>query len=357
MLRTLPYLTTKPPWFSFLVHPRDIGDLLRSPLGAAVRERSKNDTEFLATMSSVPPIVVGEIKFGFAPIHGELVVAMCMPTEIIENKGRHAVICAAKLAVRRGAKVIGLGALTAPATGSGVLLLRHLPPDVTVTNGNAYTAIVVRQNVLEACSIPVQRKVGRVAVVGCTGSLGTVLSHLLADAGLDLLLIGRSAERARSLLSSLARHAIFSGDLATVREAEIVVLVTNDVSAKLLPELVSPGTIVIDISQPPNISAEDKRAFRSREIEVVQGGLVRIPGYTCNYDLNVMQPTDVFACLGETYLFAREGIREHSVGRPDIQLAFTLDRVARKHGLTPCPLRANLSANPKADMSSMANRD
>jgi fatty aldehyde-generating acyl-ACP reductase len=355
MSRTLPYLTTKAPWFSFLVHPRDTGDLLRSPLGAAVRKHSNSETEFLARVSSLPPMVLGEIKFGFAPIHGELVVAMCLPDEILRKRGQRAVFCAAELAVKRGAKVIGLGALTAPATGGGLLLMRHLPPGVTVTNGNAYTAVIVCQNVLEVCSFLVGAGNARVAVVGCTGSVGFVLSHLLADAGFDLLLIGRNADRARSILGSLEHRAVFSGELASVREAQIVVLLTSDPSAKLSPEFVSPGAIVIDVSQPPNISVEEQPAFKAREVEVVQGGLVRIPDYTCNYDLNNPHSDDVFACLGETYLFAREGFREHSVGRPDVQFAYTLERVARKHGLTPSPLGTYLrGVNSKANVTSVA---
>jgi fatty aldehyde-generating acyl-ACP reductase len=338
MLGALPYLTTKPPWFCFLVHPRDTDDLLRSPLGSALRRYSSSESEFLAKMSSPPPMVGGQIRFGFSPIHGELVVAMCQPTEIMGKTGQRAVVCAAQLAVQRGTKVLGLGALTAPATGGGLLLLRHLPSNVTVTNGNAYTAAVVCHNVLEASSSLVRHGTPRVAVVGCTGSVGFVLSHLLADAGLDLILIGRSVERATTLLRSLARRAILSERLALVSEAQIVVLLTNDPTAKLSPELVSPGTVVIDVSQPPNILPRDQRAFWLREIEVVSGGLVKIPDFTCSYDLNMPRPGVVFACLAETYLFAREGMREHSVGRPDVQLAVTLDRAARKHGVTPCLL-------------------
>jgi hypothetical protein len=66
--------------------------------------------------------------------------------------------------------------------------------------------------------------------------------------------------------------------------------------------------------------------------------LVRIPRYACSQEFFLPDPRDTFACLAETYLFAREGLREHSVGTPSIELAHRLERAARKHGVTPRPL-------------------
>ena len=223
----LPYLTSQAPWFSFLVHPRDAEDLLRASLGSSLRQYSNNEADFLTKMSSPPPMVGGEIRFGFAPIRGELVVAMCLSHEITSKKGQRAVVSAAQLAAGRGSKVLGLGGLTAPATGGGLLLLRHLPEGVTVTNGNAYTAAVVSQNVLEASSL-LAPAATRVAVVGCTGSIGVPVCRLLTDAGLDLLLIARNADRARTLLGGFAGNAVFAEDLAAVRSANIILLLTGD---------------------------------------------------------------------------------------------------------------------------------
>lgn len=334
----LPYITSRAPWFAFLVHPRDAGDLLRAGVGSVVRRYSSSEAEFVVKTCSLPPLVAAEICFGFSPVRGEVVVAMCLPQEIMSKLGQRAVVRGAQLAAARGAKVLGLGALASPATGGGALLLRYLPKGVTVTNGNAYTAAVVRHNVLEASTFLGRGGSCRVAVVGCTGSVGAVACYLLADAGLDLLLIGRSAERTRSLLGSLSRHAVFSGELAAIRRAHIVVLLTNDPSAKLSSDMVAPGTIVIDVAQPLNVSPENRGAFRGREVEVVEGGVVQIPGYTCTYQLNMPSRGGAFACMAETYLFAREGMREHSVGRPNVDLALHLERVALKHGIAPRPL-------------------
>lgn len=260
---------------------------------------------------------------------------MRMPEEMTSLRATEAIVEGVELALRRGASVIGLGALTAPATAGGLRLLRHLPKGVTLTNGNAYTAAVVRHNVVEASATLALDQQARIAIVGCTGSVGTLASHLLAEAGFELILVGRSVKRVQHQLGSLKGQAIFAEDLDAVREADVAVLLTSDPSAQLAPEQVRAGAVVIDCAQPPNIPASAYKEFRRRGITVAEGGIVRIPQYVCTMDFGLLDPTDTFACLAETYLFAREGIREHSVGRPSAELAHRLERAAQRHGVIP----------------------
>jgi hypothetical protein len=46
----------------------------------------------------------------------------------------------------------------------------------------------------------------------------------------------------------------------------------------------------------------------------------------------------MLACLAETYLFAREGITEHSVGPASAELAADLAELAARQGIRPWPL-------------------
>lgn len=289
-------------------------------------------------MCSLPPIVAGEVGFGTAAIWGEVVNIMRLPDVMVGPHAARAVLEGLELVLRRGSRVIGLGALTAPATGGGLSLLRHLPAGVTLTNGNAYTAVVVRQNVIEASrNLGLDRR-AKVAVVGCTGSVGVPASHLLAEAGFDLTLVGRSARKVKHLLGCLASQAVFAGDLETISEADIVVVLTNDPSAQLTPAHVRTGAVIIDCAQPKNIKDSALEQFRQRNILVCEGGIVRIPCYSTSTDILGLDREDTFACLAETYLFAREGIREHSVGRPTPEFALRLERIAQRHGVIPRPL-------------------
>jgi predicted amino acid dehydrogenase len=325
------------------MHVRDEGDLYRVGAASFMRRYSGDEDEFRAKICSAPPVVVGEIRFGFAPTRGEVIGLGRMPEQLLRPGGTADIMEGVRLASQRGARVISLGGLTAPATGGGLKLLRNLPSGITITNGNAYTATVVRHNVVEAATDLGQGKT-RVAVVGCTGSVGVPASGLLAEAGFDLILIGRTAKRVQHELVDLAPDAVFQGDLNGLRQADIVVLLTNDPAAKLLPHHVSPGTTIIDYAQPANVPPSAYESFRRRNITVVKGGIVRIPKYTCTTDFG-LDSQDTFACLAEGYLFAREHIREHSVGRPSIALARRLDRAAERRGLVPVPLSLHTGNN------------
>jgi 8-hydroxy-5-deazaflavin:NADPH oxidoreductase len=65
----------------------------------------------------------------------------------------------------------------------------------------------------------------KVAVVGGTGSFGTALAKRLAEAGYEVVIGSREAERARSIASELGVEGATNAD--AVRAAELVVLATN----------------------------------------------------------------------------------------------------------------------------------
>ena len=317
----LPYLSAQPPAFVFLTHLRDDDDLDRIGASSFLRRYSDGEDDFRRKMSSLPPLVAGEISFGFAPVRG-------------------AVLEGLEVALERGASVIGLGALIAPATAGGARLLRHLPDGVTLTNTNAYTAVLVQANVREAAADLGSGTGAQVAVIGCTGSVGVPASRLLADDGFPLVLVGRTVERVRRHLGDLEGKARFAAGLDSALGCEVVVLLTSDESARLTPDHVSPGATVIDFAQPANVTPADVAAFERHGVTVVEGGIVRVPDYWCSVDLGLADRADTTACVTEAYLFAREGIQAHSVGRPTTELARRLERAALRHGVRPQPLRA-----------------
>lgn len=329
------------PWFAFLVHPRDVTDVRRLRGAGVLEQYSMDEEEFLARALSSPPWVIGEVRFGSNPARGELIGVPCMPENVMRAAGRALVAKAAGLAVQRGARVIGLGGLTSPATRGGSLLLPGLRSGFTVTTGNAYTAVVARDNVLEACaSLPLHRQ-PTVAVVGCTGSVGAAATRLLADEDLQLILVGRSEFRVRETLSDvLDERMTVCSDIVGVAEADVVLLLTSDPSARLRPlifERCDRGVIVIDVAQPANVTPLLYPEFERLGVAVVEGGVVDVPGLSCTYDLG-LPGNSTFACLAETYLFAREGIAQHSVGPASVDLARVLERAAQRRGLTTRPL-------------------
>ena len=335
----LPYLSAQPPAFIFLTHLRDDDDLHRIGASSFLRRYSDSEDNFRRKMCGLPPLVAGEISFGFAPVRGEVVVVMRKPEELLGPGGGRAVLEGLDVALARGARVIGLGALIAPATAGGARLLRHLPQGVTLTNTNAYTAVLVQANVHEAATALGLGHQAQVAVIGSTGSVGVPASRLLAADGFPLVLVGRTVERVRRHLGDLEGGARLAAGLDSALGSDVVVLLTSDETARLTPEHVSPGAVVIDFAQPANVTPAAVAEFERRGVTVVEGGIVRVPDYWCSVDLGLADPFDTTACVAEAYLFAREGIVAHSVGRPTPEVARRLERAALRHGVRPQPLR------------------
>ena len=340
----LPYLSAQPPAFVFLTHLRDDDDLYRIGASSFLRRYSDGEDDFRRKMVALPPLVAGEISFGFAPVRGEVVVVMRKPDALFGPGGGRAILEGLEVALARGASVIGLGALIAPATAGGARLVRHLPDGVTLTNTNAYTAVLVQANVHQTVADLGLDTEAQVAVIGCTGSVGVPASRLLAEDGFPLVLVGRTVERVRRHLGDLEGKARMAAGLDSALGCDVVVLLTSDESARLTPDHVSPGAVVIDFAQPANVAPAAAAAFERQGVTVVEGGIVRVPDYWCSVDLGLADRADTTACVAEAYLFAREGIQAHSVGRPTTELARRLERAALRQGVRPQPLRALATA-------------
>jgi fatty aldehyde-generating acyl-ACP reductase len=134
--------------------------------------------------------------------------------------------------------------------------------------------------------------------------------------------------------------------VSAARTADIVVLLTNDPSARIDPEHLQEGAVVIDCAQPSAFTEAHVAQIRKRHVKIVEGGIVNIPRYACTYDFGLSRPEDTFACLAETYLFAREGILHHSVGRPRVDFAKRMERVATRHGIRPRSLELREGVRP-----------
>lgn len=334
----MPYLRNEAPAFVFLAHPRDVKDLYAVRGSSVIAEHSADEDEFRDKMLTLPPTITGDITFGFDPIRGELLIVLCLPERIMYSHGREEIDAAVGVVQSRGASVLGLGALTAPATRGGLTLVPKAPRGLTITTGNAYTAAVARHNVVEASQHAGLGDSAVVAVVGCTGSVGVAAARLLDRAGFRLVLIGRSRTRVHRELGDLVPRATVSGSVEDVAHADITLLLTGDPSARITPEMVKPGSMVLDLAHPVNIEREDYARFAERDVRVAQGGLVNIPGYHLTTNLRLPDRHSALACLAETYLFAKEGIREHSVGHASPDFAVELEAVAARHHVRPRPL-------------------
>lgn len=306
---------------AFLVHPRtdvarDFGGLCR-PLGLIPTPVY----EGLMRRVNLPSVVTGRLRYADAPQTpaGWLITVPLSPRQLLEGGARvqAAIGSAVDRARDLGARTVGLGALTAPATGGGGMF-RHRQ-DIGITNGNAFTAAMTFlgvQRLLAQCPPG-----ARIAVVGASGSVGSCLSQMLsARTGNPLLLVARHEGRLRGLQARLGEgRAEISTDMARVRGADLVVLLTSAPDALLRSEHLGLGAIVLDDTQPRNTRPE--LLLERPDVRIVDGGLVRVPGLQRRGFLGLPQGV-AFACLAETLLLGLAGYSGHfALGAPSVAQA------------------------------------
>ncbi len=320
--------------FAFLVHPRarvsdDLARVWR-PLGRIPERTADRAVRRLPlrpfTMARVhlPDVAPDPV--------GRVVLVPFGARHMLEapHAARARVEQAVDHAARRGAGIVGLGALTATVTTGGSTLVGRT--DIGVTNGNAYTAAVVEDQLRDVLAAAPHRA-RRVAVVGATGSVGTTLVRLLArDRAVEhLTLVARAGGRLGALAGEVCRRVptTVSTDLRDVRECDVVVLLTASADALLRAEHLAPGAVVVDATQPRNTSPD--LLVERPDVTVLDGGVVAVPGLRLRGGDIGQPPGRTYGCFAETALLALSGHTGHfSIGVPTLDQVDHLRSLARR---------------------------
>ncbi len=255
--------------------------------------------------------------------------------ELPEQTVYRKVIETGRLAERLGADILGLGAFTSVIGDAGLTVARAL--DLPVTTGDSYTVSIAVQAVREAArvmEIPIRE--ATVAVVGATGSIGSICAELLADDAGHLLLIGRredALEELRDRLQVRARSELTtSTSMQGLAEADLILTVTSAVHDVIRPEDLRPGCVVCDVARPRDVSA--MVAAVRNDILVIDGGMVDVPG-PVDFHFNFgFPPGKAYACMAETIALALEGrFEDYTLGKNITrQRVEEITAIAEKHG-------------------------
>ncbi|MFC8680552.1 semialdehyde dehydrogenase [Microbacterium ureisolvens] len=308
--------------FAFTVHPRarlseDLARVWR-PLGLMPEPVYDAALRRLP----LPPVTMAGVQIGGERV-GHVVLVPFGARHLLSDipGGRRRVGRAVDRAVALGADVVGLGALTATVTAGGASLRER--SDIGVTNGNAFTAAIVEDQI--RMLLPhVSARTGRphIAIVGASGSVGTAVTKLLArdPAGARLTLIARTAPRLEALAAAVSSEVDVSvaPSIDAVRDADLVVLLTASADTLLGPDHLAPGAIVLDATQPRNTSPG--LATARPDVLVVDGGIVTIPSLRLvGGDIGLPNGRS-YACFAETAILALTGHRGHfSIGNPTLE--------------------------------------
>jgi len=327
--------------FAFIIHPVDpkrdvkrkfplLGKLLPSP---AIDFFSRYfPPVYISHITGITSLATGkEIEGWFiaCPLTPKQMISL--PPETVYKK----VIATGKLAQKLGANLLGLGGFTSVVGDAGITISKQL--DIPVTTGDSYTiAVAVDATLKAAHRMNIDPAGATAAVVGATGSIGRVCAQRLAGHVSRMILIGRQPESLKDVESLVKAQGLSkvetSTDMEDLRQADIVLTVTNAIEAVIEPKHLKSGAVVCDVARPRDVSRQVAEA--RNDVLVIEGGMVRVPGpVKFNFDFG-FPPGMAYACMAETITLALEGLyegytlgKEISLGQVD-----TIGRLATKHG-------------------------
>ena len=323
--------------FMHVIHPRAVVDKRRPfPLMRGLTAM---------TVASLQPrcTVLGpiDVPIGGRLLRGELVSIPHAPHEMLDglSDARDALINVLDYAEHREAGFVSLGALIPSITRQG-RLLKKARPHMAITTGHGFTAVTIAQMVED-----IEKEIGSdgvVAVMGAAGSTGRAALRCMFRRSPRRRVLAVDLPQQMSKIPEIPGWNPTVHRLTTVKEeikeAAIVVCVTNAVGGILQADDFGPNTVILDDAQPENvdISVLDARP----DLRVVKC-LTRIPGLHCPFEMGLftaehLDPEVNFTCLAEIILSAAERHPASCVvGDPtDEQLQY-LEAAALRHGVRP----------------------
>jgi len=313
--------------FAFVIHPLDVGFIHRHPLFRWTRALPDSLVEAVA--AHMPPMYVSTIRGGVSPttgqrVEGQLIALGATPRQMTRRPPSFTykrLRRAARMAQRKGARLMGLGAFTSVVGDAGVTVDKEAP--IAITSGNSLTVAATLEAARQATRMMGLDDLldGRVMVIGATGSIGSVCARMLARWCRDVVLVSIEPDRLIELKRRIGREASDTRVTVATRSdgqvggCDLIVTATSAFGQRILDiSQCKPGAVICDVARPPDIN-EAEAALRP-DVLVIESGEVIIPGdIDLGYDIG-LPPGVAYACLGETALLAMEGrFESFTIGR------------------------------------------
>lgn len=326
--------------FAFIIHPINVRRDVSHKFPLLGRVFSERQLDFLSRY--FPPVYISEIEGIRSASHGGEAkgwfiacpftpsVMMSLPVEAVYRK----IVRCGEMAEKLGAGIIGLGAYTSVVGDGGSTIADRL--GIPVTNGNAYTIFVAMQAIRKAAEVMgIKMSEASAAVVGATGSIGRVCSEMLSEEVSELVLVGRNPDPVEEIADRCRgkRASIKAGcDVSAIYSSELIITVTSQVSSVVEPEHLRPGSVVLDVARPRDVSV--RVAAARDDVLVIEGGMVDVPGSPdFHFDFG-FPPGKSYACMAETIALALEGrFEDYTVGKQiERWRVEEIGGIAEKHG-------------------------
>jgi predicted amino acid dehydrogenase len=344
--------STARPRFAFVVHPLRTSHLLLHPRFGFMRYLPERLVEWGAAY--MPPLYLSRIRGIRSNATGEEVEGLLFslgstPREIMRRSPHFTykrLVQAARIAERKGARIMGLGAFTSVVGDAGVTVAQQT--DIGVTSGNSLTVAATLEAAKRAVRLMGGRTdSGRAIVIGATGSIGAVCARLLAQAIGNVVLIAPRPERLLALKMQIEQETpgavviAATSSAAYISSADLIITTTSSFQGRVLDiERVKPGAVICDVARPPNVTREE--AERRPDVLVIESGEMHLPGEP-DFGFNIdLPPGTAYACLAETALLAMDGrFADYTLGREiAMEQVKEMYRLMKKHGLELANLRS-----------------
>jgi predicted amino acid dehydrogenase len=339
--------------FAFVIHPLEVSFIHQHRWFRWTRFLPDAIIEPVAAM--FPPIYLSRITGGRSPatgqrIEGYLFSLGATPRQMMRRGERFTyqrLNVAARMAERRGARIMGLGAFTSVVGDAGITVAHEA--DIAITSGNSLTVAATleaaKQAVIKMGVTDLTR--GKAMVIGATGSIGSVCARLLAQAIYNVVLVSIEPERLIELKRRIkeetpgAHVTIATRADEMIGECDLIVTSTSAFGQRVLDiTRCKPGAVICDVARPPDINPEE--AALRPDVLVIESGEVLIPGdINFGYDIG-LPPKTAYACLAETALLAMEGrFEDYTLGRNiSLERVKEIYRLFKKHNFQLAGLRS-----------------
>ncbi len=339
--------------FAFVIHPLNVRFIHQHKLFRWTRYLPDQLVERVAAY--MPPLYLSRITGGQSPttgqrIEGHLISLAATPRQMMAHGERFTydrLNRAAKIAERRGARIMGLGAFTSVVGDAGITVAHE--SDIAITSGNSLTVAATleaaKQAVIKMGASDLTQ--GKVMVIGATGSIGSVCSRLIAQAIYDVVLVSIEPERLIQLKRQIqeetpgARVAIATRADELLPQCDLIITATSAFGQRIIDiSKCKPGAVICDVARPADINPAE--AALRPDVLVIESGEVLIPGnIDFGYDIG-LPPGTAYACLAETALLAMEGrFEDYTLGRNiSVERVKEIYRLFKKHDFQIAGLRS-----------------
>ncbi len=343
--------------YAVIVHPRDLSDISRKFPFAHFLPSRVVQTWLRYQWPCLGSCITGLKGRDGNEIVGAILISPLTTEQMIRDPrlARKRVYQTARLAEKMGARIVGLGAFTSIVTKDGKDLQGKV--EAGLTTGNAHSAAIAVQNVLNAAVLTnLSLPYATAAIVGGAGSVGSACAKLLSPLVAKLILVDIKKEELKKVLQQLHGHPcqlVGTPCMDAVKEADIVIAVTNSPRTLITAEHLKPGAIVIDAAQPKNVS--DQIPLQRRDVLVIESAIVQTPGLNCHGEKLGLAVGEALGCMSETMILARMGWQGHySLGKADPKQAAEMIKIGRELGFRLAKFRNSEGYITETDLTRVA---